>query len=83
MGIMRKTLLMRLRKELSIPVQQTYGYITKMLREKNNLPKSHTNDAKNQPVGIAIRIPTSPTGPARANQSKPLAILPFVRSRYI
>ena len=45
MGIMRKTLLARLHKELSIPVQQTYGYITKMLREKNNLPKSHMNDA--------------------------------------
>ena len=26
-------------------MQQTYGYITKMLREKNNLPKSHMNDA--------------------------------------
>ena len=45
MGIMRKTLLARLREELPIPVQQTYGYITKMLREKNNLLKSHMNDA--------------------------------------
>lgn len=45
MGIMRKTLLTRLSDELTIPVQQTYGYITKMLREKNNLPKSHMIDA--------------------------------------
>lgn len=45
MGIMRNTLLAILRDELTVPVQQTYGYITKMLREKNHLPKSHTNDA--------------------------------------
>lgn len=31
MGIMRKTLMARLREELPIPVQGTYGYITKML----------------------------------------------------
>lgn len=46
MGIMRKTLLSRLETELSVPVQQTYGYITKMLREKNHIEKSHTNDAR-------------------------------------
>ena len=46
MGIMRKTLMERLRKELKIPVQGTYGYITKYLREKNGIPKSHTNDAR-------------------------------------
>ena len=46
MGIMRKTLMERLRKELKIPVQGTYGYITKCLREKNGIPKSHTNDAR-------------------------------------
>lgn len=46
MGIMRKTLINRLRKELTIPVKETYGYITKMLREKNDIPKSHTNDAR-------------------------------------
>ena len=45
-GIMRKTLMERLRKELKIPVQGTYGYITKCLREKNGIPKSHTNDAR-------------------------------------
>lgn len=46
MGIMRSTLLARLKTELSVPVQQTYGYITKMLREKNHVEKSHTNDAR-------------------------------------
>lgn len=46
MGIMRNTLLTRLRDELPIPVEQTYGYITKLLREKNHIDKSHTNDAR-------------------------------------
>ena len=45
MGIMRKTLLERLRSELDIPVWQTYGYITKYRREKAGLEKSHTTDA--------------------------------------
>lgn len=46
MGIMRKTLMQRLRSELSIPVAETKGYITKATREKLLvLPKSHTNDA--------------------------------------
>ena len=46
MGIMRKTLIERLRAELSIPVVETRGYITKATREKLLvLPKSHTNDA--------------------------------------
>ena len=46
MGIMRKTLIERLREELSIPVVETRGYITKATREKLlALPKSHTNDA--------------------------------------
>lgn len=45
MGIMRKTLMERLRTELPIPVQGTYGYITKLLREKYDIPKSHINDA--------------------------------------
>ena len=44
-GIMRKTLIARLRSELSIPVSETYGYITKMRREQHDIPKSHTNDA--------------------------------------
>ena len=46
MGIMRKTLMARLRKELPIPVQGTYGYITKMRREQNDIKKSHVNDAR-------------------------------------
>lgn len=46
MGIMRNTLMSRLRQELSIPVVETRGYITKATREKLLvLPKSHTNDA--------------------------------------
>ena len=45
MGIMRQTLIMRLRNELTIPLSETYGYITKMRREQHDIPKSHTNDA--------------------------------------
>ncbi|MEG1925307.1 MAG: RNA-guided endonuclease IscB [Ruthenibacterium sp.] len=45
MGIMRKTLLARLRAELSISVSETYGYITKLVREQNNLKKTHALDA--------------------------------------
>lgn len=45
MGIMRNTLMARLKDELTIPVQWTYGYITKMRREQNYIKKSHTNDA--------------------------------------
>lgn len=46
MGIMRKTLMARLKEELPISVQGTYGYITKMRREQNDIKKSHTNDAR-------------------------------------
>ena len=46
MGIMRKTLMERLCKEPKISIQGTYGYITKYLREKHDIPKSHTNDAR-------------------------------------
>ena len=45
MGIMRNTLLERLKKEVSVPVMMTYGYITKYWREKIDLEKSHINDA--------------------------------------
>lgn len=45
MGIMCKTLLERLRKEINVPVMGTYGYITKYWREKAGLEKSHINDA--------------------------------------
>ena len=45
MGIMRNTLLERLKKEMDIPITGTYGYITKYWREKVGLEKSHINDA--------------------------------------
>jgi N6-L-threonylcarbamoyladenine synthase len=45
MGIMRKTLIQRLRTELTVPVKETRGYITKCTREAHKLPKSHTIDA--------------------------------------
>ena len=46
MGIMRKTLIDRLRNELTIPVYETHGYVTKYTRvELLKLPKSHMNDA--------------------------------------
>ena len=45
MGIMRKTLLERLRAELDIPVTGTYGYITKLYRDLYHIEKSHINDA--------------------------------------
>ncbi len=45
MGIMRSTLLERLKKEVNVPVMMTYGYITKYWREKVGLKKNHINDA--------------------------------------
>jgi N6-L-threonylcarbamoyladenine synthase len=45
MGIMRKTFMERLRKELPIAVFETKGYITKCVRETHKLSKSHTIDA--------------------------------------
>lgn len=45
MGIMRQTLLVRLREELNIPVWETHGYFTKYLREQHHMEKSHINDA--------------------------------------
>lgn len=45
MGIMRKTLMQRLRDELIIPIKETKGYITKYVRETHNLQKSHVIDA--------------------------------------
>lgn len=44
MGIMRKTLLYRLR-EIYSNVSETFGYITKNARITNNLPKEHRIDA--------------------------------------
>lgn len=46
MGIMRKTLIERLRAELPIRIVETKGYITKYTRvEHLKLDKTHTNDA--------------------------------------
>ena len=45
MGIMRKTLLERLRTQLDVPVTGTYGYITKLYRDLYHIEKSHINDA--------------------------------------
>lgn len=46
MGIMRKTLMDRLHNELTIPVYETHGYVTKCARaELLKLPKTHINDA--------------------------------------
>lgn len=47
MGIMRKTLMVRL-KELfpNITIEETTGAKTKMVREASGLPKSHVNDAR-------------------------------------
>ena len=46
MGIMRKTLLERLKKLFpEIKICSTYGYITKFWREKKNIEKTHISDA--------------------------------------
>lgn len=46
MGIMRKTLIERLRAMFSnIEIRGTYGYITKYWREKKNIVKTHISDA--------------------------------------
>lgn len=57
MGIMRKTLMQRLRDELKVPVYETKGYITKYTRvEVLKLPKSHINDALSIAVGSKLGI---------------------------
>lgn len=62
MGIMRKTLMLRLRQQLAIPVYETRGYITKYTRvERLHLPKSHINDA------LAIAI--GPNGPQKITRA--------------
>lgn len=46
MGIMRKTLMGRLRNMFpNIEIKETMGYITKYWREHSNIEKSHTSDA--------------------------------------
>ena len=59
MGIMRKTLVERLRREVVAPVYETYGYITKYLREKHKISKSHPNDARciaNAPLAVPTEV---------------------------
>lgn len=46
MGIMRNTLLLQLHQEFSIPVFNTWGYVTKYTREKYGIQKTHTSDAR-------------------------------------
>jgi len=48
MGIMRKAIFNRLKKEIGegITCYETYGYITKSTRIKYGLPKEHVNDAR-------------------------------------
>lgn len=46
MGIMRNTLLDRICNELSVPVVNTWGYITKLTREAYGIKKTHTSDAR-------------------------------------
>mgnify|MGYP003557480088 CR=1 FL=1 len=46
MGIMRKTLMERLRNIFhNVEIKETMGYITKYWRERKNIEKSHTSDA--------------------------------------
>ncbi len=45
MGIMRKALVNRLKDILDIPIQETYGYITRYKRESHTIKKTHINDA--------------------------------------
>lgn len=45
MGVMRDALFKRLRGTYSIPVEQTYGYITKGSRKEHHIVKTHINDA--------------------------------------
>ena len=60
MGIMRKTLISRLRSSLEIPVLETCGYITKYRREKYGIEKTHLSDAR----CISGRMEAIPAGEA-------------------
>lgn len=46
MGLMRKSLISQLSKLTDIPVKETFGYITKGIREAYGIQKSHINDAR-------------------------------------
>ena len=71
MGIMRKTLMQRLRSELTIQIEETKGYITKYTRvEVLKLAKSHTNDALAIAVGIRGHgVHTGPINIKRVDKS--------------
>ena len=71
MGIMRKTLMQRLRSELTIQVEETKGYITKYTRvEELKLAKSHINDALAIAVGIRGHgVHTGPINIKRVDKS--------------
>lgn len=60
MGIMRKTLIGRLREALVVPVWETHGYITKYRREKHGIRKTHTSDARCI-AGMMESIPSAVT----------------------
>ena len=46
MGIMRKTLMQRLKAELNVPIEETLGAATKEIREHFGIEKSHIADAR-------------------------------------
>ena len=71
MGIMRKTLMQRLRSELTIQIEETKGYITKYTRvEVLKLAKSHINDALAIAVGIRGHgVHTGPINIKRVDKS--------------
>lgn len=76
MGIMRKTIMERLRGALSIPVVEAKGYVTKATRAKLlKLPKSHINDAlaiAQGQAGFGITEPTVITRVDRQYTAKPV-----------
>ena len=47
MGIMRKTLFVRLKALMpEMPIEETFGYETKLVRDEHGILKTHTNDAR-------------------------------------
>lgn len=73
MGIMRKTLIARLRQELNVPVRETKGYVTKYTRhELLKLPKSHVNDAMAIALGPHIDAGTTVIRTGRQYTIKPV-----------
>ena len=61
MGIMRKILIQRLRAELTVPVEETLGAVTKQTREHYGLEKTHIVDARcisQHPIRKINQLPT-------------------------